>query len=491
MLGSIRTPAIVVWSVLLLPGLPSAAGAAPADAPKAAEKIFRAGASAVDITPQEFPVIVSGGMLERKTSTVTDRLFARCLVLDDGTEQIALVVVDSYVMPRALLDEAKALAHQRTGMRPERMLISATHTHSAPAVMSELGSDSNERYSTFLAGKIAESVELAKRRLLPARIGWAVQRDPQDVFCRRFLMKPGTAATNPFVGKQGDRVQTNPGYGNPNALSPTGSVDDAVTVIAVQSRDGKPLALLGNYSVHYVGAVPLSADYFGQFCTRIGPLIEARPTFVGILSNGASADAGCHDFSNPPRKFDYISVADNVARAAQAAYKTVHYYDWVPLVMEERLITLHTRVPTIAETAAAKEYVDRHGEPPRDAVGVFARETLLLSRLRPEREIKLQAVRIGTLGIAAFPNEVFGITGLKVKRDSPLQPTVNITLANGYEGFIPPPDQHHLGGYETWRSRTSCLEEAAEPKLFAAALELLEQVATRRAAEKPIEAPSK
>ena len=485
MLGSIHTPAVLFCIGTLLPALGLAA-----DPPNMPEKVFRAGAYAVDVTPQEFPVIVSGGLIEQTTSKVTDRLYARCLVLDDGMEQIALVAVDSCVMPRALLDEAKLLAQKRTGIRPDRMLISATHTHAAPAVMPELGSDPNEHYGTFLAGKIAESIEIANRRLLAARIGWAVGRDPKNVFCRRFLMKPGTAATNPFGGKQGDRVQSNPGYGNPNALSPTGAVDDAVAVIAVQSRGGKPLALLGNYSVHYVGAPPLSADYFGLFCARIGQLIGAEPSFVGILSNGASGDANCHDFSHPPRKFDRVSVAEDVARAARAAYKTIHYYDWVPLVMEERLITLHTRMPTAAEAAAAKEYLDHHGEPPRDVVGVFARETLLLSRMRPERELKLQALRIGTLGIAAFPNEVFGITGLKIKRDSPLQPTVNITLANGYEGFLPPPDQHHLGGYETWRSRASCLEEAAEPKLFSAALEMLEAVATRRADEKPIEAPS-
>jgi hypothetical protein len=211
---------------------------------------------------------------------------------------------------------------------------------------------------------------------------------------------------------------------------------------------------------------------------------------VGILSNGASGDAGCNDFVHPPRKFDRVSVAEDVAQAALAAYKTIHYYDWVPLAMDQRLLTLHTRVPTAAETAAAKEYLDHHGEHPRDTVGVFARETVLLSRMRPDRELRLQALRIGTLGIAAFPNEVFGITGLKIKRDSPLQPTVNITMANGYEGFLPPPDQHHLGGYETWRSRTSCLEEAAEPKVFAAAVELLEAVATRRADEKLVTIPS-
>ncbi len=62
---------------------------------------------------------------------------------------------------------------------------------------------------------------------------------------------------------------------------------------------------------------------------------------------------------------------------------------------------------------------------------------------------------------------------------------MNISLANGCEGYLPPPDQFPLGGgtpnakdrvwepYTTWRARTSCLEVQAEPKITAAVLGLL------------------
>ncbi len=99
------------------------------------------------------------------------------------------------------------------------------------------------------------------------------------------------------------------------------------------------------------------------------------------------------------------------------------------------------------------------------------------------REIKLQAVRIGRLGITTLPNEVYGSTGLRLKAESPLKPTFNVSLANGYAGYLPPPDQHPLGGYTTWRARSSCLEEQAEPKMVAKLLELLGTVAERRSDE--------
>src|SRR6185503_9452076 len=87
--------------------------------------------------------------------------------------------------------------------------------------------------------------------------------------------------------------------------------------------------------------------------------------------------------------------------------------------------------------------------------------------------------RIGDLGIAAWPNEVFALTGLRLKRQSPFAATFNIELANGAEGYIPPPEQHKLGGYTTWPARTAGLETNAEPRIVEAALGLLEEVGGR------------
>ena len=99
------------------------------------------------------------------------------------------------------------------------------------------------------------------------------------------------------------------------------------------------------------------------------------------------------------------------------------------------------------------------------------------------------SLAIGGLGIAAIPNEVYGSTGLQIKAESPLKPTFNASLANGYAGYLPPPDQHKLGGYTTWRARSSCLEEEAEPKIVAKLLELLDTVAERRRDESLVPSP--
>ncbi|NOZ39778.1 MAG: c-type cytochrome [Planctomycetes bacterium] len=474
--------------IFLSSGLHEALG----ELPSGVKKAFRAGAFAIDVSPTEFPVIVNGGMNKRIAEKLLDPLHARCLVLDDGSEQLAIVVVDSCMMPRALLDEAKAIAEQATGIRSDRILISATHTHSAPAVMSCLGSDRDETYTRFLPNQIAKGIKLAQDRLAPARIGWAMGRDEKDVACRRWLMKPGSVRPNPF-GQTGERVQMHPGYGNPNAIRPTGPVDPDVAVLSVQTQDGRPLALISNYSMHYVGGPAVSADYFAKFCNEIGKLIGAEQSpqpFVAMLSNGTSGDAWLLDHSKPKRKFDQLSIAKDVAKAAFEAYQKIEYHDWVPLVMEEKLLRLKVRMPSDDDLAQAEAILAtakaRQDDKPPTVPEVYAGETVALRQMPPTRELKLQALRLGDLGITAIPNEVYGSTGLTIKKQSPMRMTFNISLANGAEGYIPPPEQHALGGYTTWRARTSCLEVEAEPKIAQAVTELLQSVANQRTQEKPI-----
>src|SRR5271157_4463686 len=89
-----------------------------------------AGASAIDVSSRSFPVLINGGFLQNSTTKVNAPLFAKCLVLDNGTTRLAIVIVDSFMMPRELLDRAKEMAREKTGIATDRMLIAATHAHS-------------------------------------------------------------------------------------------------------------------------------------------------------------------------------------------------------------------------------------------------------------------------------------------------------------------------------------------------------------------------
>ena len=449
---------------------------------------LRAGAFAQDITPPEFPISVNGNMADALAKSAHDPIHARCLVLANQEATLAIVVCDSCMLPRELLDEAKRLASEKTGIPTSHILISATHSHSCPTSTGVFQSDPDAKYVKFLPIQIAKGIEQAHRQLEPARVGWAAIDEPSQLFNRRWLLKPGETNEDPFGGRT-DRAKMNPGYSNPQVDQQAGPVDPQVSLLSVQSREGRPIALLANYSLHYVGGVGgglLSADYFGEFCSRIGRHLgatEVKPAFVGIMSNGTSADVNNVNFSlkSGPKREPYEQigiVAEVVAQAAAKAHQGIQYHDSLPLKVREAEIELGVRRPSPDEVAAAEKRLAEVTERPLKGMSlIYSRETVLLSKYPATVKTKLQAIRIGQLGIVSSPCETFTETGLALKKESPLRSTFTIELANGYNGYLPTPEQHQLGGYETWRARSSYLATDAEPKIRSTLLGLLKAVA--------------
>jgi hypothetical protein len=330
---------------------------------------------------------------------------------------------------------------------------------------------------------IAAGIAKANDRLAPARIGWAVGKDPAQVFNRRWKVKPGSALLiNPFGGT--DQVRMNPTRQHPDLIEPAGPTDPEITLLSVQTPEGRPVALLANYSLHYVGGLPeLSADYFGAYAEKMRELLDADKAFVGIMSNGTSGDINNINFSQAgPGKQEpgeqIRIVTDSVAKASLAAYKTIKHHDWVPLATAQKEIELGVRRPSEDEVARAAEILQKANKKVLTTMpGVYARETTLMAKYPAKVKLILQAIRIGELGIVANPCETFVEIGLEIKKKSPLRPTCTIELANGYNGYLPTPEHHAVGGYETWRARSSYLETNASRVIADTLLGLLREVA--------------
>ena len=412
---------------------------------------FRAGAATSNIT---LPLGArNGGVIARGAiaKQIHDELRARCLVLDDGRTKVAIAVCDLRMIDRAVVEEARKLACEATGIPPANVLISATHTHGAPGVIGMHPDEIDRWYRDFLIRRIADGIRRADLNLAPAQAGWGLGSVPNQTFNRRWHMKKGTATANPF-GAKGDTVQMNPPRQSPNLVRPAGPADPGLTALSVQGIDGRPLALLANYSVHYVGGYRgghVSADYFGVFADRMAQLLEAPasdPPFVAIMSNGTSGDLN-----------NIIQLSATVSLAAAVVD-----------------LELGVRRPDAERIAWAKQKIQ---EGAKSRTRIYAEETLELAKFPASVPVRLQVLRIGKLAIAAIPCEVFAETGLAIKEQSPLDATFTIELANGYNGYLPTRQQHAWGGYETWPARSSYLEVGAEAKIREGILKLLRQVA--------------
>ena len=445
----------------------------------------RAGAATSNVTPW-LGLSMNGGMTDNPVKHVHDELHARAIVLDDGKTRLAFVVVDSCMVPREVVTAAKRRVRERTGIDPAHVMISATHTHSAPTARPAFQSNPDEEYPRFLAVRIADAVERAVNNLAPAEVGWGMGKNPEHVFNRRWKKAPGTIPPDPF-GKSSDRVQMNPPGGGKDLTEPAGPVDPEVGVLAIKTPKGRPMALLSAYGLHYVGGVPhghASADYYGVFADRVAQRFAVQacdPPFVAAMANGASGDVNNINFrsGSPPRApYEQIRrVADDLAAEVARVAEGLAYHDRVTLDARAAEMTLGVRKPTARDVARAEAILEAaKGKPLVSLEQIYARETVMLATYPAEVPVTIQALRVGELGILAIPCEVFAEIGLEIKARSPMKETFTIELANGYNGYLPTRGQHDLGGYETWRARSSYLEVDAAERIVETGLRLLGDV---------------
>ena len=450
---------------------------------------LRAGAATANITPFLGSPIV-GNFTEPPAQRIHDELHARCIVLDDGRTRLAFVVCDNVGIPREVFDQAKRLIQKSTGLPPSNVLTSSTHTHSATSARSRNAlkpEPTLTEYQTFVARRIDQAVRCATANLEPARLAYGSADEPRPLFNRRYKMKPGTELLSPFG--QPELVKMNPGAGNPNVLEPAGPTDPQISFLSVQSANGRPIALLANYSLHYIGGVgnnTISADYFAAFADRIQQLLGADrldPPFVGILSNGTSGDVNNINVLGPRltqrlKPFEQIhTIANMLADDVYKAHQSIQFHDTVPLKALTRELTLKTRKPTPEMLDRAKKLLAGtvSSDPKRPHEEAYAKRIIDLADSPDEVSIPLQTFRVGDVGIAAIPFEVFTQSGLDIKSRSPLKPTFTIELANGAYGYLPTPEQHALGGYETWLG-TNKVEIQTAPKIVDAIVQMFEDL---------------
>ena len=479
-----RTRIFALWCLCFL-AAPLIAGA---------EESLRAGAAAVDITPQEFPLNMPGGFSANMAESAHDPLHARAVVLDDGETTLAIAVLDSLGAPPEVLDEAKEIASQATGIPVDRMLICSTHTHSAPSSNVKEGPAPAVAYRKRLVEGLAESLIKAHAALRPAAVGAAAHPLPEEVFNRRWHLKPGKMPLNPF-GKL-DQVKMNPGT-SPDVLDrPAGPIDPDIAILSVQDERRRPLAVLANYSLHYVGGTPrgqVSADYFGEFSRLMPSRLRAGPDLVAMMSNGTSGDINNIPFlvTRPPREpFEQIRiVAQKAADAAWLAHRKIdrHRSD-VRLGMVERRVELKYRRPTDEQTAEAREVLAIEDEKAIERLPRLAQHYARNVVRAAEREeetlsVTIQALHIGDLAVCGIPFETFAEIGLELKDRSPFPQTMVIGLANGRHGYLPTPEQHRLGGYETWLG-TNVVQEDASVILTDNLLEMLAELREASSGEK-------
>jgi hypothetical protein len=450
-------------------------------------KLF-CGAAKIDITP---PIgsVMNGEFLPRYAEIINDPIYAKALIFEDAAVTVAIILVDTCIVPADLTEIIKQGIYKSSGIPPGNIVVAATHIHSSGSLTDIFLTPSDKNYQDLVSNAIVDVVGMAKKNMQPAKIAFGKADLTEHVACRRYKMKDGFKAFDPF-GKGDDKVVTNPFGVESEIEARSGSVDPELSFIAIQSESGKWLGVLANYSLHYVGDFAsniVSSDYFGMFERKLAEKLAVTEDFIGILSNGTSGNVNIWDFLQPNRYPDgpfakSDKIAEDLAEAVVQQTSDFGWNDNPRIEMLSDTLTWRVRKPSADELRKAHhiydrtDYNDLSTDNEDNIEKIYAREQILLSEEPDYYDIQLSAICIGGIYIGTVSGEIFAETGLWLKQQMAPKSYFTICLANESFGYAPPDHESDKGGYETWRCRSSKLERGADQAIREKLLSMLLQL---------------
>ncbi len=444
-------------------------------APARAE--LRVGVGTVNISPPA-GTPMAGYYYARGSQDVLDDLYAKAAVLDDGSTKVALVVCDLITLPRNTVLEARRLIEQQTGIPGGHVMLSATHTHTGPALardsarddLDKGSSDPARTYTTELPKKIAQAVTEANGKLMPVQVSYAKEYEQRLAFNRRFWMKDGT-------------VGWNPGKLNPSTIRPAGPIDPEVGVVYCETPDRKPVLTYVNFAMHAdtTGGVRISADYPGALARRLADC--KGPDMMMLFANGTCGNINHFNvnWAGPQTSpAEATRLGTILAASVLKAYMDLKPVSETTLRVQSEVLQLPLPKVTPEEVQEAKAIIEKKDKA-KFMEQVQAYKALDVNgRQGKPLEVEVQVITLGdTLAWVSLPGEIFVELGLSIKAASPFAQTHIAELANGSIGYIPNRSAYAEGNYEVVSAR--CAAGSGE-MLVQSAVKMLEELKTRTTA---------
>jgi hypothetical protein len=415
---------------------------------------------------------MAGYYYNRAADGVHDDLWAKALVLELGSRRAALVACDLSALPRSVVAEARQLIERGSGIPPEGTMISATHCHTGPVLLTA-GSRYNlegemkriaEKYVAELPAKIAESVRLAIASLKPVRVAAGRGCETSLSFNRRYWMKDGSVAFNP-------------GKLNRNIVRPAGLIDPDVPLIFFETPESKPVAAYVNFAMHLdtVTGTEYSADYPYTLSRLLGDALN--PEMITLFTIGCAGNVNHIDvaWSNPQKGHgEAARIGTVLAAEVLKTFKRLETVGTAPLRPRAMTVQLPLAEAKPEDLEWAKKITPTFGRPDAapflDLVKAFKIVEVAERNGRPV-DAEVQVIALGDdVAWVAVPGELFTELGLAIKSASPFRFTVVVELGNDSIGYVPNLKAYDEGAYEVVSTR--CGPGSGE-KLVEAAVRLL------------------
>jgi hypothetical protein len=432
---------------------------------------LKGGCAKVNITPPIGAWLSGYGGRDKPSDDIVDELYARALVLDDGSNSIAIISVDLLWVPLELTNRVRGILKDKIGIPEQNVLICATHTHFGPKIYAEtkIGPEVSDNtvdssYVKTLVRKITDSVFLAHKRMDDVKIG-AVKGDiPEIVYNRRPTRADGSVQTTfslPLEVTATRKIQRGPDGSvsvtftfPPEGPALTfGPVDPDAWVLRIENAEGQIIGSMVNFACHAVSGstfsdwfYSISADYPGETMR----VVEQLEGGVCLFTSGTAGDIVPLRRGRKPRYEIGRALAGETIRRLQF----VQTSDDIEMAAMTREVTLPIR-----QDLSPDRIIDADKD-------------------KTHLTTEIQVLRLGDIYILGLPGEILVEVGLDIKKKAGLRNLIITAVSNDTIGYVCHSQAYEQGGYEA-DSGTNLAKGAGEI-IVTHALDLLAQVKVQR-----------
>jgi hypothetical protein len=389
-----------------------------------------AGVGAADFTPEP-GLILQGHLSKNPSHAVLYPLEARAVVFRDNQASVCLITLDVIGIELSMTRAIRQQVSAKTGIAPNHILIAASHTHCAPAMLHNLAMTPDQHFLKTVESAAVQAAVEASHQPRPVTLGLGC----------------GSAYFN---------VNRRPFPGQPQfSVNWGGVVDHRVRVLRVDGPDDRPVAVLFHFSCHPTTKVGsegfISSDYPGV----------ARHEIESVMGCPALFMPGCFGNIRPQVNGSFASATKEQLDAVgkelgRSVCRAAHYITTRPtagLSAQEAELFLPFGAP---RSEAELDQLAQDATTPGHAVRAqWARRTLdriKRNDLPAGVTSVMQAVRIGPLMLVTIPGEAVQEIGYAVEARLAGKGDVDDVWATGYAndqvGYLVTERQKEEGGYE-------------------------------------------
>lgn len=388
---------------------------------------------------------------KRIAEDVNERLYAKAVVIEDNGNTVAMVSVDACSLPEDMHDIVADRVFRYTGITPDNLCISATHTHKGVPILDspEIECYKDESYTDVFYRLTADAVILAYKRLGEDEVEVTYGTGEVDGVGYN---RNGEAADGTYC--------THPRWRN-DIVRLLGEVDKSLNIITF-TKGGKKIGSIVNFSCH-LDCTGRGMWYSSDYAGVLSDILKQKygNDFVSLFVTGTCGDVNHMNHDESREVNNHVTIGRLIAEEAIRVIEASEPVSGTVSSHKES-IRIEKRKPDA--DAFAKLSDERSGRT-SDSLVVLAYLKYAYVKGDTHADLKMQVITVGDVCICALPGEIYTQTGLNIKAKSPFARTLIAENSNCYCGYVPTKNAFEENSrlYEASLCAHSCLvPEAAE-----------------------------